>query len=79
MACVYMFEYIRNNLFIPGQVENWLILMDLEFMGLLNVPYKVRALAMLLALEPQGLLGCLDESVPLHISQSLHSQRDGPL
>ena len=36
-----MFEYIRNNLFIPGQVENWLILLDLEYMGMLNVPFKV--------------------------------------
>jgi hypothetical protein len=34
-------EYVRNNIFIPGQVENWVLLVDLDNLGLMNVPYKV--------------------------------------
>jgi hypothetical protein len=41
MACTFMMEYIRNNLFLPGQVENWIILIDLDNLGLMSVPYKV--------------------------------------
>jgi hypothetical protein len=40
MATTFMLEYIKNNLFLPGQVENWVILIDLDNLGLMNVPYK---------------------------------------
>jgi len=36
-----MMEYIRANLFLPGQVENWIILLDLDNLGLMSIPYKV--------------------------------------
>jgi len=36
-----MMEYIRANLFLPGQVENWNIMIDLDNLGLMSVPYKV--------------------------------------
>lgn len=42
MACVYMMEYIRGNLFLPGQVENAVIILDVDHMGLLNIPYRVQ-------------------------------------
>lgn len=41
MACSFMMEYIRGNLFLPGQVENWNIMIDLDNLGLMSVPYKV--------------------------------------
>lgn len=40
MACVFMMEYVRANLFIPGQVENWNLLIDLDNLGLMGIPYK---------------------------------------
>jgi hypothetical protein len=36
-----MMEYVREHFFLPGQIENWIIVMDLEQMGLMNVPFKV--------------------------------------
>jgi hypothetical protein len=41
MATVFMMEYIRGHLFIPGQVENWVQIIDLDQMSFINVPYKV--------------------------------------
>lgn len=40
MACVFMMEYVRANLFMPGQVENWILLIDLDYLGLMGIPYK---------------------------------------
>ena len=40
MACVFMMEYVRANLFMPGQVENWNLLIDLDNLGLMGIPYK---------------------------------------
>jgi len=39
-ASTFITEYVRNNFLIPGQVENWSMLIDLEGLGLLNVPFK---------------------------------------
>ena len=41
MATVFMMEYIRSHYFIPGQVENWIQIIDLGNLSLLNLPYKV--------------------------------------
>lgn len=41
MACCFMMEYVRTNLFLPGQVENWNLMIDLDNLGLTSVPYKV--------------------------------------
>eukprot|EP00347_Sterkiella_histriomuscorum_P009640 403340434 len=41
VACTFMMEYIRENFFLPGQIENWVVIADLDNMGLMNVPYKV--------------------------------------
>ncbi len=40
MACIFMMEYVRANLFLPGQVENWNLLIDLDNLGLMGIPYK---------------------------------------
>jgi len=34
----YFLEYIVNQLLLPGQVENWIILLDLKNMGLATLP-----------------------------------------
>lgn len=36
-----MIEYVRERFFLPGQVENWIIVMDMEQMSLMNIPFKV--------------------------------------
>ena len=41
MACTLIMEYVRNNLFLPGQIENWILMIDLDNLGLMNVPFKV--------------------------------------
>ena len=35
---VYVAEYIKENLFIPGKVENWIFLVDLCNVGILKLP-----------------------------------------
>jgi hypothetical protein len=40
MACIFMMEYVRANLFLPGQVENWNLLIDLDNLGLMGIPFK---------------------------------------
>ena len=37
-ASVYGFEYIINNMFLPGQVENWIFIHDLNGMGVTDLP-----------------------------------------
>jgi hypothetical protein len=48
MACIIMMEYIRNNLFLPGQVENWILLIDLHGLSLRTVPWKVIYISILI-------------------------------
>jgi len=36
---VYILEYALNNLFIPGKIENWNILFDLDGVSLMSLPY----------------------------------------
>ena len=39
-ALTFMLEYIKKNIFLPGQIENWIVLVDLDNLSLLNVPFK---------------------------------------
>jgi hypothetical protein len=45
MATAFMLEYVRNNFFLPGQIENWIMMIDFGKMSLMNIPYKVIDLA----------------------------------
>lgn len=36
-ALYYFFEYIISNMMIPGQVENWVLMMDFDDIGVLNM------------------------------------------
>ena len=40
---VTVIEYIINNFFIPGQIENWNIIVDLKGLGLGDIPVSVAA------------------------------------
>ena len=33
----YFFQYVLNNLLIPGQVENWIVIIDAAHTGLLSL------------------------------------------
>lgn len=75
MACTFMMEYIRNNLFLPGQVENWIILIDLDNLGLMSVPYKVEKKpkeSLINHIEHKRLHGDSIESVSMHIFKDFY-------
>lgn len=38
---VTVIEYVIENNFIPGQIENWNIIVDLKGMGLMDIPVGV--------------------------------------
>lgn len=40
----FFLEVIVRNMLIPGQVENWVILLDFNNMGLFSFPIMVRAI-----------------------------------
>jgi hypothetical protein len=40
-SLTYLFEIIINGMMIPGQVENWIFIMDLQHMGLTSLPINV--------------------------------------
>lgn len=38
----FFLQYIVENLLIPGQVENWIVLNDMKGVGITSVPVKVK-------------------------------------
>ena len=38
LATIFTHEEVINNMFIPGQVENWVIIYDLGGMGVTDIP-----------------------------------------
>lgn len=38
MATIYVHEEIIRSMFIPGQVENWIVIYDLGGMGITDIP-----------------------------------------
>lgn len=72
-----MMEYIRANLFLPGQVENWNILIDLDNLGLASVPYKVLYLhtSHILFIEFEKFHGDPVEPVQMYFLTHLHNER----
>jgi len=41
MALCYALSVAREFYFVPGKVENWIIIIDATGLGLLNFPFKV--------------------------------------
>jgi hypothetical protein len=37
-ACVFVNEWIIKNMFLPGQIENWIVIYDLGKMGITDIP-----------------------------------------
>jgi len=37
-AIVYLQESVKNNMFIPGQVESWSLIYDLDGIGITDLP-----------------------------------------
>ena len=37
----YFLDSISKSLFLPGQVENWVVLVDLKDISIMSVPYSV--------------------------------------
>jgi hypothetical protein len=42
LASIFLFQYIVNNMLIPGQIENWIMLLNLEGISPLNLPDAVK-------------------------------------
>jgi CRAL/TRIO domain len=42
LTLTYFIEYMLDNAILPGQVENWVIITDMDGVGITNVPYSVR-------------------------------------
>ena len=40
MSC-FINQYLINRAFIPGRVENWIVIFDLKGIGMLNAPKKL--------------------------------------
>lgn len=36
-ASIYGFEFIINNMFLPGQIENWIFIHDLKDFGVFDI------------------------------------------
>ena len=47
-ATVYFMEYVVNNLLIPGQVENWVVITDFTGVSFFFLPSTVKKMMMLL-------------------------------
>ena len=41
-ALTYFITYLTDNLLLPGQVENWIIIVDLNGVGVTNFPMNVK-------------------------------------
>jgi hypothetical protein len=37
-ACVFAHEWVIRNMFLPGQIENWIVIYDLGKMGITDIP-----------------------------------------
>ena len=35
---IFYFDFIVNNLLLPGKVESWFVIMDLKDVGVTNLP-----------------------------------------
>jgi predicted CopG family antitoxin len=43
-ASAFLFQYIVNNMLIPGQIENWIMILNFEGTSPLNIPDSVKQL-----------------------------------
>lgn len=43
----FLLEFVLNFIMLPGQIENWIIIVDLNKMGLFNLPLNVKIIILL--------------------------------
>ena len=43
-ACVFIIEHIIQYMIVPGKAENWVVIIDLNGVGITNIPTAVRDL-----------------------------------
>jgi len=41
-ALTFFLEFVVSNLLLPGQIENWIFILDLNGMGLATLPLNVQ-------------------------------------
>ncbi len=41
-VCVFVIEHIVHFMFVPGKIENWVLIIDLEGIGLRNAPSQLK-------------------------------------
>lgn len=46
-SITYFLTFVIENVLLPGQAENWIMIQDLNDMGLLDLPIKVKGLIVL--------------------------------
>ena len=39
-ASIFLCEYVKNNLLIPGQIENWNMIVNLKGTSITSIPYS---------------------------------------
>jgi len=47
-ATIYLMEYVINNLLLPGQIENWVIICDVKDVSLISLPKDFKKILNLL-------------------------------
>ena len=45
-TAAYFLDYIARHMFLPGQVENWVVLVDLNDVSVMSAPINVELLLM---------------------------------
>ena len=41
-ASIFLCEYVKNNLLIPGQIENWNMIVNLKGTSVTSIPAPIR-------------------------------------
>jgi hypothetical protein len=39
-ATVFQLEYVKQNMFVPGKIENWVIIADMTDLSINKLPLK---------------------------------------
>ena len=40
-ACSFIMEYMLKNIHLPGQIENWILIVDVNKLGVTEIPAKL--------------------------------------
>lgn len=65
-----MLGIVRNQMFVPGKVENWMFLLETHGLGVLGLP--VKALGFVIDTMTVNFSGCLEKMFILNPSSGLN-------